>query len=260
MHAQAPVLGTGAGSYGTLRLRYRLDARQVRHAHGYVVQTLADLGWVGLGLSLLAAFTWLGTVARYARDPPARPRAAVGRRARRPRLAGRGGDRVRAALRDRLDLVRARQRAAGAAVRGLRGLARDAARAAVGRLRRGRRARGDAPAWRAWRRSCSCSALIAAWSALQPVRAAHAQDAARERVDRGELEGGGVDRADRARPQPAVGRSAVRAGGDRAGGGPQRPRAHAARAGDRPRAGEPGVLAPAGPAAAERLSTTRRAR
>ena len=27
----------------------------VRHAHGYVVQTLADLGWVGLGLSLLAA-------------------------------------------------------------------------------------------------------------------------------------------------------------------------------------------------------------
>ena len=64
VHSQAPVLGTGAGAYGTLRLRYRLDGRQVRHAHGYVVQTLADLGWVGLGLSLIAAFTWLGTVAR----------------------------------------------------------------------------------------------------------------------------------------------------------------------------------------------------
>ena len=72
MHAQAPWLGTGAGSYGTTRLRYRVDARAVRHAHGYVVQTLADLGWVGLGLSLLAALTWLsldgarGRVARCA--------------------------------------------------------------------------------------------------------------------------------------------------------------------------------------------------
>jgi hypothetical protein len=64
VHAQAPWLGTGAGSYGTLRLRYRLDGRQVQHAHGYVVQTLSDLGWVGLALSLLAAGAWLTSAAR----------------------------------------------------------------------------------------------------------------------------------------------------------------------------------------------------
>jgi hypothetical protein len=64
VHAQAPWLGTGAGSYGTLRLRYRLDGRQVQHAHGYVVQTLSDLGWVGLALSLLAAGAWLTSAVR----------------------------------------------------------------------------------------------------------------------------------------------------------------------------------------------------
>jgi tetratricopeptide (TPR) repeat protein len=64
IHAQAPLLGTGAGAYGTLRLRYRLDGRSVRHAHGYVVQTLADLGWIGLGLSLFAAGAWLTSMVR----------------------------------------------------------------------------------------------------------------------------------------------------------------------------------------------------
>ena len=79
--AAAPWLGSGAGAYGTLRLRYRIDARTVRHAHGYVVQTLADLGWVGLGVSLLALFAWLAAAVARARAAPARSRAAVGRRA-----------------------------------------------------------------------------------------------------------------------------------------------------------------------------------
>ena len=34
--------------YATVRTRFRTDALAVRHAHGYVVQTLADLGWAGL--------------------------------------------------------------------------------------------------------------------------------------------------------------------------------------------------------------------
>lgn len=63
VHAEAPWLGTGAGAYGTLRLKYRLDERRVEHAHGYVVQTMADLGWVGLAISLLAAGAWLVTAA-----------------------------------------------------------------------------------------------------------------------------------------------------------------------------------------------------
>jgi tetratricopeptide (TPR) repeat protein len=64
VHAQAPWLGTGAGAYGTLRLRYRVDERNVRHAHGFVVQTLADLGWVGLALSLFATGAWIRAAMR----------------------------------------------------------------------------------------------------------------------------------------------------------------------------------------------------
>jgi tetratricopeptide (TPR) repeat protein len=53
------ALGVGAGGYATVRPRFRNDTLDVRHAHGYVVQTLADLGWVGLAVSLIAALAWL---------------------------------------------------------------------------------------------------------------------------------------------------------------------------------------------------------
>ncbi len=49
-----PLLGVGAGGYATKRLQYRHDDLAVQHAHGYVVQVLADRGIVGLLLSLLA--------------------------------------------------------------------------------------------------------------------------------------------------------------------------------------------------------------
>ena len=64
VHATEPWLGTGAGGYATVRKRFRDDTLEVRHAHGYVVQTLADLGWVGLIVSLLAAGAWLFSAAR----------------------------------------------------------------------------------------------------------------------------------------------------------------------------------------------------
>jgi tetratricopeptide (TPR) repeat protein len=64
VHATSPWIGGGAGAYGTLRTRFRTDALAVRHAHGYVVQTLADLGWAGLAASLLAAIAWLAAAAR----------------------------------------------------------------------------------------------------------------------------------------------------------------------------------------------------
>jgi len=59
-----PALGVGAGGYGTARLRYRRDSLDVQHAHGYVVQTLADLGIAGLVLSLLALGAWWVSAAR----------------------------------------------------------------------------------------------------------------------------------------------------------------------------------------------------
>jgi hypothetical protein len=64
IHAVSPWVGTGAGAYATVRTRFRDDTLAVRHAHGYVVQTLADLGWAGLGVSLLALLAWLLAAAR----------------------------------------------------------------------------------------------------------------------------------------------------------------------------------------------------
>jgi hypothetical protein len=59
-----PTLGAGAAGYETARLRYRTQPLDVRQAHGYVVQTLADLGIVGLAISLVLLFAWMGAAGR----------------------------------------------------------------------------------------------------------------------------------------------------------------------------------------------------
>jgi O-Antigen ligase/Tetratricopeptide repeat len=64
VHAESPWVGTGAGAYATVRNRFRDTPLAVRHAHGYAVQTLADLGWIGLFVSLVAAAAWLVAAAR----------------------------------------------------------------------------------------------------------------------------------------------------------------------------------------------------
>lgn len=56
---EAPWKGVGAGGYATVRPRFRNDDLAVRHAHGYVPQTAADLGLLGLGASLAALLAWL---------------------------------------------------------------------------------------------------------------------------------------------------------------------------------------------------------
>ncbi|HEU4978078.1 MAG TPA: O-antigen ligase family protein [Solirubrobacteraceae bacterium] len=53
------LTGVGAGGYATVRPRYREDTLDVRHAHGYVVQTAADLGALGLAASLALFVGWL---------------------------------------------------------------------------------------------------------------------------------------------------------------------------------------------------------
>jgi hypothetical protein len=50
-----PLLGVGAEGYETAHLRYRAVAVNVAQAHGFIVQTLADLGLLGL-LVVLALF------------------------------------------------------------------------------------------------------------------------------------------------------------------------------------------------------------
>ncbi|HTA05245.1 MAG TPA: O-antigen ligase family protein, partial [Solirubrobacteraceae bacterium] len=59
-----PALGAGAEGYATARLRYRTETLDVRHAHGYVVQTLADLGIVGVALTLALLLAWMAAAGR----------------------------------------------------------------------------------------------------------------------------------------------------------------------------------------------------
>ncbi|MEA2222981.1 MAG: hypothetical protein QOH83_1357 [Solirubrobacteraceae bacterium] len=57
-------IGVGAGGYAIVRKRYRTADPAVRLAHGYVVQTLADLGLAGLAVSLALLAAWLASAAR----------------------------------------------------------------------------------------------------------------------------------------------------------------------------------------------------
>jgi O-antigen ligase len=59
-----PTLGAGAGGFATAHLRYETQTLEVRHAHGFIVQTLADLGLVGLVLALALLLTWLAAAGR----------------------------------------------------------------------------------------------------------------------------------------------------------------------------------------------------
>ncbi|MHB8491381.1 MAG: tetratricopeptide repeat protein [Solirubrobacteraceae bacterium] len=66
--AAHPVAGAGAAGYATARLRYRTGTLDVRHAHGFIVQTLADLGVVGLVIVLALLLAW-ALAARRASAP-----------------------------------------------------------------------------------------------------------------------------------------------------------------------------------------------
>ena len=72
-----PVAGAGAGAFAVTNLRYRSSANVSRHAHGYFVQTLADLGLLGLLVSLGALGAWLFAALRAI---GATPRSTIGQR------------------------------------------------------------------------------------------------------------------------------------------------------------------------------------
>jgi hypothetical protein len=61
---KAPWIGVGADGYATARRPIQPDRLRVRHAHGYVPQTLADLGLIGMGINLALLIAWLGAAAR----------------------------------------------------------------------------------------------------------------------------------------------------------------------------------------------------
>jgi len=59
-----PVLGAGADGYETASLRYRTAPLEVKHAHGFIVQTMADLGAIGLTLALALLLCWMAAAGR----------------------------------------------------------------------------------------------------------------------------------------------------------------------------------------------------
>jgi hypothetical protein len=59
-----PLLGVGAEGYETARLRYRTAILNVGQAHGFIVQTLADLGLLGLLVVLALLGSWLTAAGR----------------------------------------------------------------------------------------------------------------------------------------------------------------------------------------------------
>ena len=235
-----PVTGTGAGTFGIARLHYRKDQLVVQHAHGFVAQTAADLGTLGLIAILALAGAWFVSAARTTgleRHP--------GRREGAPRYWD--ADRVAMSalalaaivfgvpLGDRLDVVRARaggdgDRASpatwpGAAPRRSPPARRRRSSPRARRSSRRSTCRGCPPSSCACRRAratsgscrrCSWSllALVAAWAVYQPYRAEKANtqalDAARQRQARRRPQ---KKAEQRALDQPGVGPSALGAGG-----------------------------------------------
>jgi len=68
-----PVAGAGAGAYAVAHQRYMTGPAAALNAHSYIFQTLADLGLLGLALSLAVAIGWGIAAVRAAR--PLRARA-----------------------------------------------------------------------------------------------------------------------------------------------------------------------------------------
>ncbi len=64
-----PLVGAGAEGYATAHLRYETGTLEVRHAHSFIVQTLADLGLLGLLVALALLLTWIAAAWRTCRSP-----------------------------------------------------------------------------------------------------------------------------------------------------------------------------------------------
>jgi O-antigen ligase len=59
-----PLLGVGADGYDVARQRYLTGPLAAKHAHGFIVQTLADLGLLGLVLALALLTSWMAAAGR----------------------------------------------------------------------------------------------------------------------------------------------------------------------------------------------------
>ena len=53
-----PIEGVGNGALAVARLRYRTDSSVSRHAHGWIPQIMADLGVIGLAVTMFLFLAW----------------------------------------------------------------------------------------------------------------------------------------------------------------------------------------------------------
>ena len=77
----ALLKGVGARGFGTARTRYSSDALPVADAHSYVIETFADLGLLGIALSLALLAAWVLAARRALVAPAVRAREHPGERA-----------------------------------------------------------------------------------------------------------------------------------------------------------------------------------
>jgi O-Antigen ligase len=64
----ALLAGVGADGFGTAQTRYADDTLHAGHAHSYLIQTFADLGLIGVALSLALLVAWVVAAARALRE------------------------------------------------------------------------------------------------------------------------------------------------------------------------------------------------
>ena len=72
----APLAGVGAGGFDTARTRYTTNSTVFAHAHSYLIETFADLGLIGLAISLALLFVWARACRRTLAVPPGGERSS----------------------------------------------------------------------------------------------------------------------------------------------------------------------------------------
>jgi len=207
IHSASPWIGVGAGGYVTARTRVRTGPLlEVRHAHGYVPQTLSDFGWLGILVSVLALAAWAWAAARAA-GLRGRRELRLSWDAQRVGMATMAAVGIVYGVHSALDFswfipgltapallcagwlagaVPLRERLSTAATP-----AEPAAAASTAAPRRGRGGRLARWSPSNWRPLAAGAILIvglaAAWASIQPVRSANASDAAIARAEEGDL-------------------------------------------------------------------------
>jgi O-antigen ligase len=222
--AEREVVGTGPGTFRIARLRERTDTGVTAHAHGFVPQTLADMGLVGLVLTTGLLLAWLVAALR---TTSLYPRRLLRRRAAPTPRRDWDGDRIALVTLLLVAVVFGVQSAIDWTwfIPGAAALALVAAGYVAGRGPAA--ALGAATRRRSWRPSLGRFAvaggvvvltLLCAWAIWQPEASDRASNAALDLIDAGRFDAAAAKARDAAdtnplSPRPLFVEAAAQAGG-----------------------------------------------